>query len=89
MIRCKPNVTHGGLDNESYSCHAPVHLNDGDPEMMVPFIQIRLEPLTIRVATTTHDSFMTDVNLHRLSRFCNRDTNLTADLGIDTNSYRK
>ena len=67
MIRCKPNVTPGGLDNESYSCHAPVYLNDEDPEMMMPFRQIRFEPLTIRVATMTHDFFMTDGNLQRLS----------------------
>ena len=89
MIRCKPNVIPGELDNDSYSCHAPVYLNDGDTEMMVPFRQIRLELLTIRVATMTHDSFMTHGNLQRLSRFCNRDTNLTADLEIHTNSYRK
>ena len=63
MIRCKPNVTLRGFDNESYSCHAPVYLNDGGPGMITPFRQIRLEPLTIRVATMTHDSFVTDVNL--------------------------
>ena len=56
MIWCKPNATPGGLDNGSYSRIASVYLNDRDPEMMVPFKQIGLEPLTIRVATTTHYS---------------------------------